>query len=99
MTGRLRDPRFVGRLLFGSMALAGVLLIVLGGTAATEQPLVLLQVPLLASAGLGGLCLVVAGAGLLTAHVGRQLAADERDETDALIAELSLAVAVREAQS
>lgn len=99
MTEYLRDPRFVGRLLFASMALAGVLLIVLGGTAAADQPLVLLQIPLLASAGLGGLCLVVAGAGLLTAHIGRQLAADERDETDALIAELNLAVSVREARS
>lgn len=99
MRDRLRDPRLLGRLVFGVMSVAGVVLIVLGAAAAADQPLVLLQVPLLASAGLGGLCLVVAGAGLLTTHVSRQLAADERDATEALISELSTAVAVLEART
>jgi hypothetical protein len=73
------NPALLGRVLFGSLVVAGLALLIAGGLVAADlPPLTVLQAPLLASTGLGGLALVLTGLGLLTAHLRREQAADEK---------------------
>jgi cell division protein FtsW (lipid II flippase) len=82
-----RNPVLLGRLLFGALVAVGLAVLVAGGIVAADAPLTVLQAPLLASAGLGGLALVLAGLGLLTAHLTRERAAQEQAVVEDLIAE------------
>lgn len=92
MTG---NPALLGRLLFGGMVVGGLAALLTGGLVAADAPLTVLQAPLLASAGLGGMALVVTGLGLLTAHLRREHAATEKVLMEELLVE---AVALWEAR-
>jgi hypothetical protein len=74
-------------LVFGALVAAGFLAIGLGWKVAARTLFVPFQVPAVVSGGLGGLALVVLGAGLSTIQVGRRLAAQERAETEDLLDE------------
>ncbi|HUR51642.1 MAG TPA: hypothetical protein VMZ11_05925 [Mycobacteriales bacterium] len=82
-----RDPAAPSLLLFGAMVLGGFVAIGLGWRAAARTLFVPFQVPALLSGGVGGLALIVLGAGLASTQVGRRLAAQERAETEDLLDE------------
>ena len=84
-----------GYVLFGSLILAGFVVLVLGWRVAAATLFVPYQVPALVSGGLGGLFLVVLGAGLMFVHVVRDLAARESSEMDDLLDEMSRALEAR----
>lgn len=89
-----RDPAAPGLLLFGGLMLAGLAAIALGWRAAARTLVVPFQVPALVSGGLGGLALVLLGAGLFSVHSARRLAAQERVEFDGLLDDAAALVAV-----
>lgn len=89
----LRDPAAPSLLLFAGLVLAGFAAIGLGWRVAARTLSVPLQVPALVSGGLGGVALVLLGAGLVSTQAGRRLAAQERVQTEALLDELAAAVA------
>jgi hypothetical protein len=74
-------------LLFGGLVLAGFVGIALGWRVAARTLIVPFQVPAMVSGGLGGLALIILGAGLASIQVGRRLAAEERAETEDLLDE------------
>jgi hypothetical protein len=74
-------------LLFGGIVVAGFVSIMLGWKVAARTLLVPFQVPAMVSGGLGGLALIILGAGLASIQVGRRLAAEERAETEDLLDE------------
>jgi hypothetical protein len=74
-------------LMFGAMILAGFVGIALGWKVAARTLIVPFQVPAMVSGGLGGLALIILGAGLASIQVGRRLAAEERAETEDLLDE------------
>lgn len=82
-----RDPLAPGLALFAAIVLAGFVSIGLGWRVAARTLVVPFQVPALVSGGMGGLALVVLGAGLAHIQVGRRLAAQERAETEDLLDE------------
>ena len=84
-----------GYLLFGSLIIAGFVVLVLGWRVAAATLFVPYQVPALVSGGIGGLFLVVLGAGLLYVHAARDLAARENDSLDDLLDEMSRALEAR----
>lgn len=84
-----------GYVLFGSLILAGFVVLVLGWRVAAATLFVPYQVPALVSGGLGGLFLVVLGAGLMFVHVVRDLAARESGEMDDLLDEMARALEAR----
>ena len=82
-----RDPLTPSMLLFGGIVVAGFVSIMLGWKVAARTLLVPFQVPAMVSGGLGGLALIILGAGLASIQVGRRLAAEERAETEDLLDE------------
>ena len=82
-----RDPLAPSMLMFGAMILAGFVGIALGWKVAARTLIVPFQVPAMVSGGLGGLALIILGAGLASIQVGRRLAAEERAETEDLLDE------------
>lgn len=82
-----RDPLAPSLLLFGGIVLAGFVAIALGWRVAARTLVVPFQVPAMVSGGLGGLALIILGAGLASIQVGRRLAAEERAETEDLLDE------------
>ncbi len=90
----LRDPVAPSLLLFFGVVLAGFIGIAIGWRVAARTLFVPFQTPALVSGGLGGLALVLLGAGLANVQVGRRLAAGERAATEALLDEASALVDV-----
>lgn len=84
-----------GYLLFGSLIVAGFVVMVLGWRVAAATLFVPYQVPALVSGGLGGVFLLVLGVGLLHVHVVRDLAARESRELDDVLDEMSRALEAR----
>ena len=82
-----RDPLAPSLLLFGGIVVAGFVSIALGWKVAARTLVVPFQVPAMVSGGLGGLALIILGAGLASIQVGRRLAAEERAETEDLLDE------------
>ncbi|MDT7572933.1 MAG: hypothetical protein QOE05_3107 [Actinomycetota bacterium] len=93
-----RDPALSGFLLFGAMVAAGFVVIVAGWHESAYTLAVGRQVPVLISGALGGLVLVLLGAGLMTVLAGRRLAALERLEVEALLDEAAALVARRKGE-
>ena len=88
----LEDPAAPSLLLFTGIALGGFVAIGLGWRVAARTLFVPFQVPALVSGGMGGLMLVLLGAGLANIQAGRRLAAAERAETELLLDEASALV-------
>ena len=82
-----RDPLAPSLTLFGGIVLAGFIAIAIGWKVAARTLVVPFQVPAMVSGGLGGLALIILGAGLAQIQVGRRLAAQERAETEDLLDE------------
>ena len=82
-----RDPLAPSLGLFGGLVLAGFVGITLGWKVAARTLIVPFQVPALVSGAMGGLALIVMGAGLANIQVGRRLAAEERAVTEDLLDE------------
>jgi hypothetical protein len=94
-----RDPAAPSFLLFAALVMTGLGACVAGWRVAARTDVVAFQIPALVSGGLGGIALVVLGAGVANIQAGRRMAAAERAETDALIEELaSLVDAVTDAR-
>lgn len=87
MRAWLRGPAAPGVLLFAGIGLGGFVAIAIGWRVAARTLAVPLQVPALVSGGMGGLALVLLGAGLLNVHLGRRAAAVERTVFDELLDE------------
>ena len=82
-----RDPLAPSLTLFAGIVLTGFVAIALGWKVAARTLIVPFQVPALVSGAMGGLALIVLGAGLANIQVGRRLAAQERAETEDLLDE------------
>lgn len=82
-----RDPVVPSLSLFSALVLGGFVAIGIGWKVAARTLFVPFQVPAVVSGGLGGLALVILGAGLANVQVGRRLAAQERAETEDLLDE------------
>ncbi len=93
-TSWLRDPATSGLILFIGLMSAGFTGIALGWKVAARTLFVPFQVPALVSGGLGGLALVLLGAGLLSVHSSRRLAAQERVAFEGLLDEAAGLLAV-----
>jgi hypothetical protein len=89
----LQDPAAPSLLLFAGLALAGLVVIVIAGNVAGRSLFVAYQTPALVSGGVGGLAMVLFGAGLANVQVGRRYAAAERVATEALIDEAAALLA------
>ena len=83
----ISDPVVPSMVLFGAIAVTGLVAIGAGWSVAARTMYVALQVPAVVSGGLAGLALVFIGAGLATVQVGRRLAADERVQTERVLDE------------
>jgi hypothetical protein len=82
-----RDPAAPSLVLYVCLVVGGFVAIGLGWRAAARTLFVPFQVPALVSGGIGGVALIVLGAGLAATQVGRRLAAQERAETEDLLDE------------
>jgi hypothetical protein len=82
-----RDPLAPSLALFSGLVVAGFVGISLGWRVAARTLIVPFQVPALVSGAMGGLALIVMGAGLANIQVGRRLAAEERAVTEDLLDE------------
>lgn len=97
MRAWLRDPSSQGTLLFVALLSVGFAGIAIGWRVAARTLFVPFQVPALVSGGLGGIALVLLGAGLLSVHASRSLAAQERAAFEELLDEAAALVsAVRD---
>jgi hypothetical protein len=83
----LRDPAAPSLLLFTGLVVSGLVAIGFGWKVAARTLFVPFQTPALVSGAMGGLALVLLGAGLANIQAGRRLAAAERAETEALLDE------------
>ena len=88
----LKDPLAPSMATFLALVAGGFLAITLACLSARGTLIVAFQLPALISGGLGGLALIVLGAGLANAQVGRRLAAQERRSSESVLEE-ALAVA------
>jgi hypothetical protein len=70
---------------FGALALVGLVAIVAAGVAAHGDDRVYKQLPYLVSGVMGGLAMLGFGLALVGIQIGRRNAADERDALDALL--------------
>ena len=86
------DPAAPSLLLFAGLVVAGFVAIGIGWKVAARTLVVPFQTPALVSGAMGGLALVLLGAGLASVQAGRRLAASERVETEALLDEASALV-------
>lgn len=82
---RLDDRLVASSLLFGGLAIVGVVAIAAGWRTAASTLVVPFQVPALVSGGIGGVALVVMGLGLLHLQWHRQWAVDESAELDQVL--------------
>lgn len=82
-----RDPAAPSLMLYAGLVVGGFVAIGLGWRAAARTLFVPFQVPAVVSGGVGGLALIILGAGLAATQVGRRLAAAERAETEDLLDE------------
>lgn len=82
-----RDPAAPGLALFAGLAVAGLVAIAVGWRVAARTLFVPYQVPALVSGGLGGLALVLLGAGLFSVQAARREAALEQAAFDGLLDE------------
>jgi hypothetical protein len=83
----LQDPAMPSLVLFAALIAAGFGAIYFGWKVAAGTLTVPFQVPAVVSGGMGGVALVLTGAGLARIQVGRRLAAIERAATEALLDE------------
>lgn len=90
--GWLQDPAAPSFLLFACLGLGGFVAIGLGWHVAAHTLFVPFQLPALVSGGLGGVMLVLIGAGLANIQAGRRFAAAERADTELLMDEVSALV-------
>ena len=88
----LADPVAPSLLLFAGLVLAGFVAIGIGWRVAARTLFVPFQTPALVSGGLGGLALVVIGAGLASTQASRRMAAAERAETEGVLDEAAALV-------
>jgi membrane-bound ClpP family serine protease len=88
----VRDVAKTGLALFAVIAVSGFIAIGLGWRVAARNGIVALQIPALISGGLGGLALILTGAGLLHVQTERRLAARERESTSRILNELQTLV-------
>lgn len=88
----LKDPLAPSMLTFLALVAGGFLAITLATLSVRGTLVVAFQVPAIISGGLGGLALIMLGAGLANAQVGRRLAAQEQLSSEAVLGE-ALAVA------
>lgn len=88
----LNDPAAPSLLLFAGLVVAGFTAIGIGWKIAARTLVVSYQTPALVSGGMGGLTLIILGAGLANVQAGRRFAALEREETEALLDEASALV-------
>ncbi len=88
----LDDPAAPSLLLFTGLVLAGFVAIGVGWQVAARTLIVPFQTPALVSGAMGGLALIVIGAGLANIQAGRRFAATERAETEALLDETAALV-------
>lgn len=93
---RDRDPVVPSLLVFAAIAIAGFVVMGLGWRTVARTLDVWRQVPAIISAGVGGLALVIIGAGLFATQLGRRRAAVERAQFEAILDELSRLVAVQD---
>lgn len=93
MRAWLRDPSSQGTVLFVVLLSVGFAGIAIGWRVAARTLFVPFQVPALVSGGLGGIALVLLGAGLLSVHASRSLAAQERAVFEELLDEAAALVA------
>jgi hypothetical protein len=82
-----RDPVAPSLALYAGLVIGGFVAIGLAWRVAARTLFVPFQVPALVSGGVGGLALIVMGAGLAATQMGRRLAAAERAETEDLLDE------------
>jgi hypothetical protein len=83
----LRDPAAPSMLMFAGIVIGGLVAIGFGWRVAARTLFVPFQTPALVSGAMGGLALVLLGAGMANIQAGRRLAAAERAETEALLDE------------
>jgi hypothetical protein len=88
----LADPAAPSLLLFTCLVLAGFAAIGIGWKVAARTLIVPFQTPALVSGAMGGLALIVIGAGLANIQTGRRFAATERADTEALLDEAAALV-------
>jgi len=88
----LADPVAPSLLLFCGIVLSGFVAIGIGWRVAARTLFVPFQTPALVSGGMGGLALVVLGAGLASTQASRRIAARERAETEAVLDEAAALV-------
>lgn len=88
----MQDPAVPSVLLFAGMVAGGFVAIGLGWKVAARTLNVAFQTPALVSGGMGGLALVLLGAGLLSVQSGRRVAAIERAQTELLLDEAAALV-------
>jgi hypothetical protein len=88
-----RDPAAPSLALFGALAASGFVAIALGWRAAARELFVPFQIPAIVSGALGGMALLVIGAGFFNIQAGRRLNAGEKLETEALLEEAHALVA------
>ena len=93
----LRDPRVSTSIVLALLVVGGFALLALGWRGAAATLLVPFQVPYIISGGLLGLAVLGAGLSLLTVHLDRTEAAEERRRTAELQREVLrlLSVVVR----
>lgn len=87
-----QDPVAPSMLLFAGLVLSGFVAIGIGWKVAAGTLFVPFQTPALVSGAMGGLALVLLGAGLATVQADRRFAATERAETEALLDEAAALV-------
>lgn len=88
----LQDPAAPSLTLFAALVVAGFVAIGIGWKVAARTLFVPFQTPALVSGGMGGLTLILLGAGLANVQAGRRLAAVERAETEELLDEAAALV-------
>jgi hypothetical protein len=93
-----RDPFVVSIVVFVGFVAGGFGAIGMAWRAAARTLIVGAQVPPLVSGGLGGLALVIVGAGFAVIQVSRQAAANQRAEMEGALDEAAAVVAALRAK-
>ena len=87
------DPAAPSIAVFVALIVGGFVAIGLAWNIARQTLVVAFQMPAILSGAVGGLALIVLGAGLSNAQVGRRLGALERAHTDAVLDEATALLA------
>lgn len=88
----LADPAIPSLLLFSGLIISGFAAIGIGWRVAARTLFVPFQMPALVSGAMGGLALILLGAGLVIIQSNRRYAAVERADTESLLDEASALV-------